>query len=79
MALTCSTQPEMLVTVALDDETLIEASAPSRDRRSARIYLGDVGFGTVTLWMTPTAAERLRTAMSAALARLSGAPETEDG
>ena len=55
MALTCRTQPEMLVAVPLDDETLIEASEPSRDRRSARVYLGDVGFGAVTLWITPPA------------------------
>jgi hypothetical protein len=70
MAAACSSQPDMLVTVALDDETLIEPSTPSADRRSARIYLGDVGFGAVTVWMTPSAAERLRVAMDTALRRL---------
>ncbi len=70
MVAACSAQPDMLVTIALDDETLIEASSGSRNRRSARVYLGDVGFGAVTLWMTPTAAERLKAAMATALARL---------
>jgi hypothetical protein len=31
----------MLVTIALDEDTLIEASSASRDHRSARVYLGD--------------------------------------
>jgi hypothetical protein len=75
MADTWSAQPDMLVTIALDDETMIEPSSASRDRRSARVYLGDVGFGAVTLWMTPSAAERLRHAVSAALARLACARE----
>jgi hypothetical protein len=70
MATACSTQPDMLLTIALDDETLIEPSTPSADRHSARIYLGDVGFGAVTVWMTPSAAARLRVAMDAALGRL---------
>jgi hypothetical protein len=78
MALSCSTQPDMLVTIALDDETMIEPSSASRDRRSARIYLGDVGFGAVTLWMTPSAADRLSLAMSAALARLACAREGDE-
>jgi len=69
----------MLVTIALDDGTLIEPSSASRDRRSARVYLGDVGFGAVTLWMTPNAAERLRLAMSTALARLAQARNEESG
>jgi hypothetical protein len=72
----CSSQPDMLVTIALDDGTLIEPSSASRDRRSARVYLGDVGFGAVTLWMTPYAAEKLRVAMSAALRRLAQARES---
>ncbi|PZR85217.1 MAG: hypothetical protein DLM67_26090 [Candidatus Nephthysia bennettiae] len=75
----CSGQPDMLVTIALDDGTLIEPSSASRDRRSARVYLGDVGFGAVTLWMTPSAAERLTAAMSAALARLAQARDEETG
>ncbi len=57
MVAACSTQPDMLVTIALDDDTLIEASSASRDHRSTRVYFGDVGFGAVTLWMTPSAAE----------------------
>ncbi len=40
-----ATQPDMLVTIALDDETVIEPSAPSRDRKSGRVYLGDLGSG----------------------------------
>jgi hypothetical protein len=75
MAQVMSTQPDMLITIALDDETVIEASSPSRDRQSGRVYLGDLGFGAVTLWMTPGAAERLAVAMSAALARLHSDPE----
>lgn len=78
-AAVCSSQPDMLVTIALDDGTLIEPSSASRDRRSARVYLGDVGFGAVTLWMTPCAAERLRVAMSAALARLAQAHDGQAG
>ena len=78
-AAVCSCQPDMLVTIALDDRTLIEPSSASRDRRSARVYLGDMGFGAVTLWMTPNAAERLRVAMSAALARLAQARDEETG
>jgi hypothetical protein len=70
MVAACSTQPDMLVTIALDDDTLIEASSASRDHRSARVYLGDVGFGAVTLWMTPSAAERLKCAVATAVARL---------
>jgi hypothetical protein len=73
-----STQPDMLITIALDDETVIEASSPSRDRHSGRVYLGDMGFGAVTLWMTPGAAERLAVAMSAALARLHAEPDGGD-
>jgi hypothetical protein len=73
-----STQPDMLVTIALDDETVIEPSSPSRDRRSGRVYLGDMGFGAVTLWVTPTAAEKLSAAMSAALARIRSDPEEEE-
>ncbi len=67
---TTYTQPDMLVTLALDDDTLIEPSDPSADRRSARVYLGDVGFGAVTLWVTPRAAEQLKGAMEEALLRL---------
>ena len=77
MAAVCSKQPDMLVTIALDDGTLIEPSRASRDRRSARVYLGDVGFGAVTLWMTPSAAERLSAAISTALERLARACEGE--
>ncbi len=70
MVAACSTQPDMLVTIALDDDTLIKASSASRDHRSARVYFGDVGFGAVTLWMTPSAAERLKSAVATAVARL---------
>jgi hypothetical protein len=70
MAAACSSQPDMLVTVALDDQTLIEPSDPSADRRSARVYLGDVGFGAITVWITPRAADRLKVAMEKALLRL---------
>jgi hypothetical protein len=79
MAELMSAQPDMLVTIALDDDTVIEPSAPSRDRRSGRVYLGDLGFGAVTLWMTPMAAARLSAAISAALARIRSGDEGDEG
>ncbi len=79
MAELMSAQPDMLVTIALDDDTVIEPSSPSRDRRSGRVYLGDLGFGAVTLWMTPTAAARLSAAMSAALAQIYSGGEGDEG